>query len=166
MEFNWYIFLIAALIPMITGFIWYSPKLFGNAWMQACGLTEEQLKGANMSKVFLLSYVLSILLALSLYSLTVHQSHLASIFLGTEGFGDPTSEVGMLHASIMEKYGNNFRTFKHGAFHGFLAGIFIVLPILGTNAMFERKSWKYVWINTGYWAITIMLMGGVVCQWA
>ena len=61
--------------------------------------------------------------------------------------------------------GTAFRTFGHGALHGFFTGLFIVLPILGTNALFEQKGWKYVWINTGYWAITLMLMGGLICAW-
>ena len=64
---------------------------------------------------------------------------------------------------LLEKYGTTFRTFKHGAFHGTLAALFISLPIIGTNALFERKSFKYVAINVGYWMLTMALMGGVVC---
>ena len=48
----------------------------------------------------------------------------------------------------MADYGDAFRTFKHGALHGTIAGIFIALPIIGTNALFERKSAKYIFINT------------------
>ena len=59
-----------------------------------------------------------------------------------------------------------FRTFKHGALHGTMAGIFIALPILGTNALFERKGWKYILINTGYWTVTLAIMGGIICQFA
>jgi len=47
-----------------------------------------------------------------------------------------------------------------------MAGILFALPILATNAMFERKSFKYIAINAGYWIITIGLMGGVISQWA
>lgn len=65
----------------------------------------------------------------------------------------------------MANYGENYRTFKHGALHGAMTGIFIALPILATQAMFERKSLKYVLINAGYWIITLALMGGIVCQW-
>jgi hypothetical protein len=32
-----------------------------------------------------------------------------------------------------------------------------------TNALFERKGWKYIWINTGYWVITVSIMGGILC---
>ncbi|MFY9309226.1 MAG: DUF1761 domain-containing protein [Bacteroidia bacterium] len=67
---------------------------------------------------------------------------------------------------FLAKYGNNFRTFKHGVFHGVMAGFTIALPILGTNAMFERKGFKYIAINVGYWIVCLALMGGVICAFA
>lgn len=159
---NWIIILVTALVPMVMGFIWYHPKVVGTAWMKAAGLTEEKLKGANMGVIFGLSFLFSIMLALALNALVIHQQHMYSILLNETGFDDPNSEVGKYISSFMEKYGSNFRTFKHGAFHGFLAGVFLVLPIMATNSMFERKSWKYTWINTGYWTLTITLMGGIL----
>lgn len=63
----------------------------------------------------------------------------------------------------MDKYGNNFRTFKHGAFHGTIGGFFFATPVLCINALFERKSFIYIAINAGYWIITLALMGGVIC---
>ena len=64
----------------------------------------------------------------------------------------------------MELHGNDFRTFKHGAFHGTIGALFLALPILGINALFERRSFKYIAIHTGYWMLTMGLMGGVLCQ--
>ena len=65
----------------------------------------------------------------------------------------------------MEVNGDKFRTFKHGALHGSMVGIFIALPILVTNGLFETKSWKYGLINAFYWIITLGIMGGILCQW-
>jgi hypothetical protein len=95
--------------------------------------------------------------------LTIHQSHLFSIFAGDPTVNTVGSETNTVLMGLLDKYGKDFRTFKHGAFHGTLAAIFIVLPIMGTNALFERKSFKYLAINMGYWIITIALMGGVMC---
>jgi hypothetical protein len=39
-----------------------------------------------------------------------------------------------------------------------------VLPLIGINSLFERKSFKYIFIHTGYWIISLALMGGVLCQ--
>lgn len=67
--------------------------------------------------------------------------------------------------AFMDDYGNAFRTFKHGVIHGIIAGIFVALPIIGTNALFERKGAKYILINTGYWIVTLAIMGGIICAW-
>lgn len=165
MDMNWLALLVAAFVPTIIGFIWYNPKVLGTAWMKAADMTEEKMKGANMPLVFGLSLVLSFMLALSIGFIVIHQTHINSILIDEVGFGDPTSEVGILLANFMAKYGNNFRTFGHGAFHGIITGILLVNPILATNAMFERKGFKYIAINCGYWIITLALMGGIICGW-
>lgn len=165
-ELHYWIVPVAGLIPMITGFIWYNPKVMGTAWMNAAGLTEEKLRDTNMAMVFGISYLFACMLAFIMVTLTIHQMGFQSILMNEPGFGEPGSEISLFFQDFMAKYGNNFRTFKHGALHGFIAALFIALPVLGTNALFERKSWKYIWINVAYWAITMLLMGGVVCQFA
>lgn len=160
---NFLAILLAALVPMVTGFIWYHKNVFGSSWMKEAGMNEEKMKGANMILIFGLSYLLSFLLAFAMQFIVIHQSHLYSVVMGDPTLTDPNSELSMLLKNFMEKYGNNFRTFKHGALHGTIAGITVALPIIGTNALFERKSFKYVAINAGYWILTIALMGGVVC---
>jgi hypothetical protein len=159
---NFPILLAAAIVPTFTGFIWYHPKVLGNAWMQATGLTEEKIKGANMAVIFGVSFVLSFMLSVILQTVVIHQMHFYSALMNQ--LSDP--EVKALFDMLMEKFGKEFRTFKHGALHGAIAGIFIVLPVLGTNALFERKGWKYILINVGYWTVTLALMGGIISQWA
>ncbi|MFK7969919.1 MAG: DUF1761 domain-containing protein [Bacteroidia bacterium] len=58
-----------------------------------------------------------------------------------------------------------FHTFQHGMVHGGLLAVFLALPILGTNALFEQKSWRYIAINVGYWIVTLTLMGGLISVW-
>lgn len=163
---NFLILLLAALVPMILGFIWYNPKVFGNAWMKASGMTDEKIKSGNMILIFGLSFVFSLMLALILQALVIHQVHLNSIIMNEPGFHEGTGEAWQMLQDFMSKYGTNFRTFGHGMFHGVIAGFFIALPILATNALFERKGFKYIAVNTGYWILTLGLMGGIICQWA
>ncbi|MFD1616213.1 DUF1761 domain-containing protein [Gelatiniphilus marinus] len=148
---------IAAVAALVVGFIWYNPKVFGNAWMQASGMTEEKIKGGNMAKIFGLALFFAALLAVQLMQMTNHQ-------WGAFGMvgGDPTTALPSFKA-FMADYGTAYRTFKHGAFHGTLAGIFVALPIIGTNALFERKGAKYIFINAGYWIVTLGIMGGILC---
>ena len=157
---------LAALIPMFVGFTWYHPKIFGTKWMNLAGLTEEKMKGANMPLIFILSYIFSFLMGLAIMSIVIHQGHVYSILVNTPGFGVPGSPVQTMLEGFMRDYGRNFRTFKHGAFHGVLFSIFFVFPLIATNGLFERKSFKYIFINTGYWLVTIALMVGVICQFA
>ena len=165
MQPNFLILLLAALVPMVMGFIWYNPKVLGTAWMNASGVTQDKMKGANMPVIFGVSFLLSFLLAFAIQFIVIHQWGVFSCVATPENTG-PASQLGMDFANFMGKYGHNFRTFKHGAFHGTLAGITIALPILGTNALFERKGFKYIMINVGYWTITMALMGGIICQFS
>ena len=165
MEFNWLVLIISAFIPLLVGFVWYHPKVFGTAWMKASGHTEASLKDGNWGIVFGVSLIFSLLLALILSTMTIHQLHLTSILLNEPGFGDPQSETGQYFTNFMQRFGGNFRTFQHGAMHGTLAGILFALPVLGTNALFERKGFRYIAINAGYWIVSAALMGGVLCAY-
>ena len=166
MKTNFVAIIIAALVPMILGFLWYGPFLFQKTWMKETGMTEEKMKSANMPLILGLSFFLSFLLAFSLQMLVIHQWGIFSTLAGEPGFNDKTGEAFNTFKNLIETYGTRFRTFKHGMLHGILSGIFIILPVIGTKALFERKSFKYVAITAGYWIITLGIMGGIVCQWA
>lgn len=157
---NLAVLLGAALIPTIVGFVYYNPKFgFGKAWMNASGVTEEMAKTGNMAIIFGVSLFLSVMLTVSVHFNVIHQSGIDSLFSGL------TDEASLAYlANFHETYGHLHRSFGHGALHGVLMGFFFVLPVLGTNALFERKGFKYIAVNVGYWVITLALMGGVICQ--
>jgi hypothetical protein len=157
---------LAALAPLVMGFIYYHPKVFGTKWMNLCGLTKEKLEGANMIVIFGTSYALSFILSFFLFTLVIHQTDLYSTLINEPGFGEEGSAIMNYINEFMANYGDRFRTFKHGALHGGLIGGFVALPIILTNALFERKGFKYGFLNAGYWIITLALMGGILCQWA
>lgn len=162
---NWIAIIVAALVPTIIGFVWYNPKVLGNAWMQAAGMTEEKIKNANMGVIFGVSLVLSIMLAMSLMPVVIHQMAVDSLFLNAPGLDDPGSEISKLKEGVFASLGTAYRTWGHGAFHGVLLSIFTILPVMGTNALFERKGFKYIAINVGYWTITLAVMGAIICGW-
>ena len=164
---NFMIMPIAALIPLAVGFIWYNPKIMGTAWMNETGMTEEKAKQSNMMVVFGLSYLFACLVTLPLMGIVNHQFGIFSLFADEPGFGEAGSETMRLFAMVNDtlNIGSKHLTFGHGAVHGGIAGIGLALPIIATNAMFEQKSWKYIWINVGYWTVSLILMGGVLCQW-
>ena len=163
---NMLIVALAALVPMVIGFIYYNPNVLGKAWMKVSGMTEEKMKEGNMAVIYGSAYVLSFIAAFMLFTLVVHQTDHFSLMMNEPGFGEDGSETMNQIAAFMETYGNHFRTFGHGAVHGGIIGLFIGLPILMTNGLFEGKGFKYGFINAGYWIITFALMGGILCQWA
>lgn len=64
--FNIWAVLVAALSTFLIGGLWYSPALFGKAWMRENGFTEESMKGSNMAKIFGLAFLLGIIAAINL----------------------------------------------------------------------------------------------------
>ncbi|MBK8053662.1 MAG: DUF1761 domain-containing protein [Saprospiraceae bacterium] len=163
-SFNFLVVLASGLVPLAVGAIWYGP-LFGKAWMAAADMTMEKMVGANMMKIYGLALLFGLMLAVGLFPIVVHQMGIFST-LQNVGVDTPGSEANLFAQDFISKYGTEFRTYKHGAFHGFLTGLFVFLPIMATNALFERKSWKYIFLNVGYWTLCAAIMGGIISAWA
>lgn len=138
--------IVAAFIPSIIGFIYYHPKVVGTAWMDSLGKTEAELRdGFNMPVAMVAGLIGAFLMAF-----------LINVLLET-GHKDLNEAGELVFAS--------FHTFKHGAFHGLFYALLFAAPILVSGGLFERKSWKNILINIGYWVITLSLMGGLLDAW-
>jgi len=127
---------LAAIVPMIVGFLWYNPKTFEPAWMETIGMTKEKQAGGNMAVIFGVSLLMAFLLTMPLSYFVNHPSQFG---------GDPSGD-----------------TFGHGAFHGVFTAILIAMPIIANKTLFEQRGFKYFLINFGYWVVTLALMGGIL----
>jgi hypothetical protein len=64
-DVNWIAIIVAAIVPMVLGALWYSPVLFAEPWMRAVGRTREELGDAALGYLisavgaFLASYALA-----------------------------------------------------------------------------------------------------------
>lgn len=159
MEINFLALFVAALSTLVVGFIWYNPKVFGTIWMKEAGMTEEKMKGANMVLIFGLSIVYAFMISFIIQVLTIHQYGAFGMIGGNLETAKPSYEA------FMNDYGTAYRTFKHGAFHGFITGLFLIFPLTATNALYERRSFKYVLVSSGFWMVCFMIMGGIICAW-
>ncbi len=65
LHINYLAVFVAALLSFVVGGLWYGP-LFGKAWMNEMGFTEESLKNANMAKIYGTSFVLALVIAFNL----------------------------------------------------------------------------------------------------
>lgn len=144
MQFNWLAIIVAGLMPMVIGFIYYHPKVLGGVWMRANGFTEESMGQGPKPILYLVATVLSLMLAVwcRLQFFDVHQTSM-------DFEGNP----------------HDYVTFGHGLAHGLIYGLMVILPVFGTNAIFERRSLSYVLVNVGYWTITLMAVCAIVCGW-
>lgn len=158
---NFYMYFVAALIPMVIGAVYYHPKVVGGAWMKTNGFTTESLESGNMAVIFGVAYLMSFILAFGLTSQVIHQTSVAGLLMPEAQ--DAASAIGHDMQAFMEKYGNRHRTFSHGAVHAIILSIFTILPILTIVANFERRGAKYIFVHFGYWLITLALMGGLLC---
>ncbi|NOT37711.1 MAG: DUF1761 domain-containing protein [Saprospiraceae bacterium] len=164
---NFLIVLVAGLVPALLGMIWYHPSLFGKAWQNEVGHTDEKV-AAMRSKMMLnmvIMIVFSIFIAFMLMPIVNHQWGVFSLLENQPGMhDDPPSNPDF--KMMMDKYGTNFRSFGHGALHGLITGLLFVFPLIRLTTLWEGKSWKFVFIQAGYWILSLILMGGIICQWA
>lgn len=158
---NFYLYFIIALVPMIVGAAYYHPAVVGKAWMNTNGFTMESMQGGNMAKILGVAYLLSFIFCFAQTPLVFHQSAVMSLM-----FPEAMEAGSAVRADMVEfmgKYGDRHMSFSHGALHGFINSIFLVLPVIGIVANFERRGWKYVLIHFGYWAITLTIVCALIC---
>jgi hypothetical protein len=63
---NWLAVLAAAVSTFVIGGLWYSPFVFGRAWMRVNNLNEAELGKSNMAKIFGLSFFFALIMAANL----------------------------------------------------------------------------------------------------
>ncbi|NBL63595.1 DUF1761 family protein [Flavobacterium sp. NST-5] len=159
MEINYLTLPVSGMVALFLGFIWYNPNVLGKIWMKESKLTDAQISSGNIIKIYGLTFIFAMMIAMIMHPIVIHQYGALGMIGGIEKIAKPS------YTAFMNDYGNDFRSFKHGAFHGFFVGLMLALPIFATNALFERKSWKYILINGGYWVALLTIVGGIVCGW-
>jgi surface polysaccharide O-acyltransferase-like enzyme len=65
---NYLAVLVAAILNMLIGAVWYSQSLFGKSWMELAGLKPDdaQKRMAGMQRAYSLMFVASLLIAYAL----------------------------------------------------------------------------------------------------
>lgn len=139
--------ILATLVPMAMGFVYYNPMLLGNTWMSANGFTKESVGKGPKPILYLLCLV-------------------CSFFLATFFWAWVTGNGGVDQSQVVDpKDGHSYVTFQHGIAHGIVFTLTILFPIFATMAIFERRSWKWALVNIGYWSLTAMVMCGILSAW-
>jgi hypothetical protein len=138
-QINWLAVLVAGTSSFVVGGIWYSPGLFGKAWMKDNNFTEDDIKKGNKGKIFGFTAIFSLLMAANL-----------AMFLNVPSTCPPDCAQPV--------------DVTWGAIAGFLAGIWTFCAI-AIHSLFELKSWRVIFINGGYSIIALTLMGAIIGLW-
>ncbi|NUQ26519.1 MAG: DUF1761 domain-containing protein [Saprospiraceae bacterium] len=141
MHVNWLAVVVSAIVPMVVGFLYYHPKVLGGVWMKANGFTLESIGTGPKPILFGVALLLSFML---------------SLWMAANVTG-PGQDVA--------PDGHSYATFGHGVVHGLIHSVMFLLPILGTQSVFEKRGWAWVFVNLGYWAVTLSVMGGILSMW-
>ena len=96
-QLNYWAVLVAALSTFLIGGWWYSPAIFGKAWMRENGFTEEGMKGGNMTKIFGLAFFLALIAAvnLAMFMGPENKPEMGAMWGFLAGFGWVATFVGM-----------------------------------------------------------------------
>jgi len=137
---NWLAVLVAGLSSFVIGGIWYSPGLFGKAWMKDNNLTEQDVKNSSKGKIFGWTIIFSLLMAANL-----------GMFLGDAPSTCPTGCVPKVNL-------------EWGATAGFLAGIW-TFSAIAIHSLFEQKTWRIILINGFYSLVSLTIMGAIIGVW-
>lgn len=160
---NFLVIAACAFIPFSIAFVWFHPSVFGGeTWKAVAQLTDAQNAKAIRPWQLLLTIVLNFFIAFGLFVMTVHGTHI----LGLHGGDVEAMKNSASTMAFMAEHGSNYVTFSHGIGHGLVLGfVAFVLPILGYAVIFERKSFKYLLVNGGFWAISLTLMACIISRW-
>jgi len=63
---NYLAVLVAAFSTFLIGGLWYSPLLFGKAWMRANNFSEQEVEKFSKARMFGWSFVFSLVMAFNL----------------------------------------------------------------------------------------------------
>lgn len=59
-QLNYFAIVAAAVAAFVIGGVWYSAGLFGKAWQQETGISDQQLAARNPGTVFGVAFVLTL----------------------------------------------------------------------------------------------------------
>jgi hypothetical protein len=135
---NYWALLVAAVIQIVLGFLWYGP-LFGKPWMKMMGFTRESMEKAK-AKGMTTSYIVMLV---STFIMTYVLAH--AIVFGSEYTNMYGATAGMTAA--------------------FWYWLGFVAPVTLGSVLWEGKSWKLWMLNAGYYLVALLISGGILAHW-
>ena len=147
--------LSAALVPVVVAAIWYNPYLLGRLWGSEIGLAKERVTALKILIIAVFTFIAGYNMVGLIGSIVIHQHGIYSMLANEPDVHKQGTELYNTVQGLMDKYGNNFRTFKHGSYHGYNAGIYFVLPLLLIIGVVETKRVSWILVHAAYATICL-----------
>lgn len=134
-EINYWAVILATLSSMIVGSIWYTPKVFGNYWMKASGVTPSG-KASDAAGAIITTVIVSFITAWVLAG---------SAFIAWKFYGGGFLWVTIVTAIVL--------------WAGFTAARFI------THDAFDRRPSGLTMLNIAHELVTLVVMAVIIGVW-
>jgi hypothetical protein len=128
----------AAVAAMVLGFLWFGP-LFGKQWTRAMGISHEQMeemKAKGMPSMWR-SYLIMFIGALVMAFVLAH---------------------------VLVAFGNVMGGIDSGVSAGLWMWIGFVAPVTIGSVLWEKRSWRYWFITSGYYLVSLILMSIIIAS--
>ena len=144
-EVNLLAVLVAGIVPMIVGVLWYGP-LFGKRWLQLMETTAEEIqeKGINPLKTYGVSFLLALVTAFIL----------AQLFAGMGGAARVVSIAGKSGDALA------------GVYLALMALIAFILPVGYQSVAYEERKAGLFWLNLGHNGVALLGQAVIVAVWS
>ena len=144
-EVNLLAVLVAGIVPMIVGVLWYGP-LFGKRWLQLVETTAEEIqeKGINPLKTYGVSFLLALVTAFIL----------AQLFAGMGGAARVVSIAGKSGDALA------------GVYLALMALIAFILPVGYQSVAYEERKAGLFWLNLGHNGVALLGQAVIVAAWS
>lgn len=132
---NFLAIIVVAVIEITIGMLWYSPAIFGKQWMNLIGFTDQDMKKTREKGMG------KSLLIASISALII--GYVLSLINGYRGAN----------------------TYLDGMVTGFLCWVGFIATVMTGIVAWEKKSWKLYFINSCYYLVALLIMGGILALW-
>ncbi len=140
-EPNYLAILVAGLVSMAIGFIWYAPPVFGTLWSTLTGVKMKKDKSMPLRSLG------------GLASMLLMAWVMAYFILGWHG-----SEVALHGANAMSGLAVGMQT-------GFWLWLGCIATILFGSVLWERRPFKLFVLNAAHWLVIALVMGAILGSW-
>ncbi|MCJ7802405.1 MAG: DUF1761 domain-containing protein [Candidatus Marinimicrobia bacterium] len=140
-DINYWAIIVSAIVFFALGSLWYTDILFGKAWRDSVGKSDTEFEKEQAEGSMFVSFGLMFLGALIMSFVTAHL------------------------VDLMATVYTDASNIKLGLVTGFWVWFGYIASYVLTSVAFEKRPWKYYFINTGYWLVGALMMGVILTVW-